>query len=141
MEKEKKEWKMPVIEYLMPLKRWEDIKVKDGSFYLKSCVYQNESLKPHDLIVILEYEKTLTIFDKEGRFIVELDKDTEREWHEDRFGQCIRQIRDNIHGSGMAADERWEKGLQAKAEERTGLRNTDAWADTGNTEEGVTACG
>lgn len=71
---EKKNWKMPVIEYMMPLKKWESIDVTDESICLDGHVYQDKSLRAHGQVVVLEYRETITVFDNEGRFIAELNK-------------------------------------------------------------------
>mgnify|MGYP001140491832 CR=1 FL=1 len=75
---EKKNWKMPVIEYMMPLKKWENIDVTDESICLDGHVYQDKSLRAHDQIVVLEYRETIAIFDNEGRFIAELNKNVRK---------------------------------------------------------------
>ncbi len=72
---EKKNWKMLVIKYLMPLKKWESIDVIDGSICLDGRVYQDKSLRAHGRVAVLEYRETITIFDNAGRFIVELMKE------------------------------------------------------------------
>lgn len=73
---EKKNWKMPVIEYMMPLKKWESIDVTDESICLDGHVYQDKSLRAHDKVIVVEYEEILTVFDEKGRFIVELMKES-----------------------------------------------------------------
>lgn len=73
---EKKNWKMPVIEYMMPLKKWESIDVTDESICLDGNVYQDKSLRVHDKVIVVEYEEILTVFDEKGRFIVELMKES-----------------------------------------------------------------
>ena len=60
----------------MPLKKWEDIRVKDGQFILKGHVYQDKKLKGHDHVTVLEYEKLLGILDAKGNAVAELNKDT-----------------------------------------------------------------
>ena len=74
----KKVWKMPVIEYMMPLKKWESIDVTDESICLDGHVYQDKSLGAHDQVVVLKYRETITIFDNEGRFIAELNKNVRK---------------------------------------------------------------
>lgn len=76
--KEKKDWKTPIIEYMMPLKKWENIDVSGECIYLDGHVYQDESLRVHDQVVVLEYRETITVFDNEGRFIVELNKNVRK---------------------------------------------------------------
>ena len=46
------QWRMKPEKYLMPLKKWEDIRVKDGQFILKGHVYQDKKLKGHDHVTV-----------------------------------------------------------------------------------------
>ncbi len=73
------QWRMEPGKYLMPLKKWEDIRVKDGQFVLEGHAYQDEKLKGHDHVTVLEYEKLLGILDAGGNAVAELNKD---------IGQC-----------------------------------------------------
>ena len=72
-------WTMNPAGYLTPLKKWEDIRVEDDQFILKGHAYQDERLKGHDHVTVLEYEGLLGVFDVTGRAVTELNKDA---------GQC-----------------------------------------------------
>ena len=74
MKEEKKFWEKPVIEYLIPLNKWENIDVIDESIYFNGHVYQDKILRAHNLVVVLEYEDTFIVLDNGGRFIAELNK-------------------------------------------------------------------
>lgn len=69
------QWGKPPIEYLVPLVKWEDIKIEDGKFVLGGCTYQDGNLMGYSHAKAAEYAERLVIFNCEGKFITEINKD------------------------------------------------------------------
>ncbi len=67
-------WKMTARDYLRPLNKYENINVIENTIELNGQVYQDDRLKMHDHVTILEYKELLVVFTPDGKEIAELSK-------------------------------------------------------------------